>query len=124
VRLLDVAPTVLGAVGVERPGVFQGANLTHFIAGGPPPAPYALSALDRGGTSLRTREWKRIRRELYDLTEDPGETLDVAADHAGVAEKLRRIKVELITEGPAIGPVDAPVSPELQERLEALGYVE
>jgi hypothetical protein len=41
-----------------------------------------------------------------------------------VAEKLRRIKVELVTEGPAIGPVDAPVSPELQERLEALGYVE
>ena len=124
VRLLDVAPTVLGAVGVERPGVFQGANLTHFVAGGPPPSPYALSALDEGGTSLRTPEWKRIRRELYDLTEDPGETLDVAAEHPGVAEKLRRIKVELVTEGPAIGPVDAPVSPELQERLEALGYVQ
>jgi arylsulfatase A-like enzyme len=124
VRLLDVAPTVLGAVGVERPGVFQGANLTHFIAGGPPPSPYALSALDEGGTSLRTREWKRIRRELYDLGEDPGETLDVADDNAGVAEKLRRIKVELVTEGPSIGPVDAPVSPELQERLEALGYVQ
>ncbi len=124
VRLLDVAPTVLGAVGVERPGVFQGANLIHFLAGGPPPSPYALSALDEGGTSLRTREWKRIRRELYDLTEDPGETLDVAGDHAGVAEKLRRIKVELVTEGPSIGPVEAPVSPELRERLEALGYVQ
>jgi len=124
VRLLDVAPTVLGAVGVERPGVFQGANLTHYVSGGPPPSPYALSALDEGGTSLRTPEWKRIRRELYDLTEDPGETLDVADDNAGVAEKLRRIKVELVTEGPAIGPVDAPVSPELRERLESLGYVQ
>jgi arylsulfatase A-like enzyme len=124
VRLLDVAPTVLGAVGVERPGVFQGANLTHFVSGGPPPSPYALSALDEGATSLRTREWKRIGRELYDLTEDPGETRDVAADNAGVAEKLRRIKVELVTEGPAIGAVDAPVSPELRERLESLGYVQ
>ncbi len=124
VRLLDVAPTVLGAVGLERPAVFQGANLTHFVAGGPPPAPYALSAMDEGATSLRTPEWKRIGRRLYDLTHDPGETRDAAAENAGVAEKLRRIKVELITEGPAIGPVEAPVSPELRERLESLGYVE
>jgi arylsulfatase A-like enzyme len=124
VRLVDVAPTVLGAVGLERPAVFQGANLTHFFAGGPPPAPYALSAMDEGATSLRTPEWKRIGRQLYDLTHDPGETRDVAAENAGVAEKLRRIKVELITEGPSIGPVEAPVSPELRERLESLGYVE
>jgi arylsulfatase A-like enzyme len=124
VRLLDVAPTVLGAVGVDRPPVFQGANLTYFVAGGPPPSPYALSALDEGATSLRTPEWKRIGRQLYDLSHDPGETVDVAAEHAGVAEKLRRIKVELVTEGPSIGPVEAPVSPELKERLEALGYVE
>jgi len=124
VRLLDVAPTIVAAVGLERPAVFQGANLTHFAAGGPPPSPYALSALDEGATSLRTPEWKRIGRKLYDLTHDPGETRDVAAENAGVAEKLRRIKVELITEGPAIGPVEAPVSPELRERLESLGYVQ
>ena len=80
--------------------------------------------MDEGGTSLRTPEWKRIRRELYDLSEDPGETTDVAAENAGVAEKLRRIKGEVVTEGPAIGPVDAPVSPELRERLESLGYVQ
>ena len=73
----------------------------------------ALSAMDEGATSLRTPEWKRIGRQLYDLSHDPGETTDVAAEHAGVAEKLRRIKVELVTEGPSIGPVEAPVSPEL-----------
>jgi hypothetical protein len=48
----------------------------------------------------------------------------VAAENAGVAEKLRRITGEVVTEVPAIGPVDAPVSPELRERLESLGYVQ
>jgi arylsulfatase A-like enzyme len=124
VRLLDVAPTILGALGVERPSLFQGANLTHYAEGGPPPAPYAVSVLDGGGTSVRTPEWKRIRRSLFNLSEDPAETEDVADTYPGTSEKLRRIKLELITEGPSIGAVEAPISPELRERLEALGYVE
>jgi arylsulfatase A-like enzyme len=124
VRLLDVAPTILGALGVERPSLFQGANLTHYAGGGPPPAPYAVSVLDGGGTSVRTPEWKRIRRSLFNLSEDPAETEDVAHLYPGTSEKLRRIKLELVTEGPSIGTTEAPISPELRERLESLGYVE
>jgi hypothetical protein len=124
VRLLDVAPTILGAVGVERPILFQGADLTHYAAGGPAPAPYAISVLEEGGTSIRTPEWKRIRRSLFDLSKDPGETEDVAARFPGTSEKLRLIKLELVTEGPSIGAVDATISPELRERLESLGYFE
>ncbi len=124
VRLLDVAPTILGALGVDRPSLFQGANLTHYAGGGPPPAPYAVSVLDGGGTSVRTPEWKRIGRALFDLSKDPAETEDVAHLYPGTSEKLRRIKLELVTEGPSIGAVEAPISPELRERLEALGYVE
>jgi arylsulfatase A-like enzyme len=124
VRLLDVAPTIVGSLGLDRPTVFEGANLTLYAAGGPPPAPYAVSALEEGGTSIRTLEWKRIRRSLFDLSHDPGETEDVADEFPGISEKLRLIKLELITEGPAIGAVDAPISPELRERLESLGYAE
>jgi hypothetical protein len=73
---------------------------------------------------VRTPEWKRIRRSLFDLSEDPAETEDVAHMYPGTSEKLRRIKLELVTEGPSIGAVEAPISPELRERLEALGSVE
>ncbi|MGD8896083.1 MAG: sulfatase [Acidobacteriota bacterium] len=124
VRLLDVAPTMLSALDRERPAVFEGANLTLYAAGGAAPAPYAVSVLEEGGTSIRTPKWKRIRRSLFDLSHDPGETEDVAEKFPGTSEKLRLIRLELITESPSIGAVDAPISPELRERLESLGYVE
>jgi arylsulfatase A-like enzyme len=124
VRLLDVAPTMLGALDRPRPTVFEGADLTLYAAGGPAPAPYAVSVLEEGGSSIRSPGWKRIRRSLFDLSRDPGETKDVAEEFPGTSEKLRLIKLELITEGPSIGAVAAPISPELRERLESLGYVE
>jgi arylsulfatase B len=43
-----------------------------------------------GRQAVVTRRWKLREEELFDLSEDPGETADVAAAHPDVAERLRR----------------------------------
>jgi len=125
VRGIDIAPTVLAGLGLPVPESFQGTDLGIALRGGQPPPPYAISALDGsgGGTSLRSSEWKWDRRALYHLSDDPGETRNVAGEFRGVAEKLRRIKQELVVEAAPAEPEAADVSPELRERLRSLGYV-
>ena len=123
VRGIDIAPTMLGVLGVSVPAVFEGSDLTRYAAGGAPPPPYAVSALDGGGSSLRSGRWKWDRRALYDLSSDPGERVDVSGAHPTVAENLRRIEEEMVAKGPSVAPVSATIDPDLQEQLQALGYV-
>ena len=93
VRLVDLRPTLLRAVGIDDAGPDAGADLGPLVGGGtdaagPRPA-YAESLYGYREcgwaqvASLRDERWKLIdvgpRRELYDLLEDPGETTDLAA---------------------------------------------
>ena len=65
VRLLDVAPTILGMAGVPAPGGFEGVDLELVIDGLAPPLP-AFSQLDRlageKALSIRTLNWKLYPR--------------------------------------------------------------
>jgi len=68
VRLLDLAPTVLAAVGVTAPAGFEGVDLTRVIRGLPTPLP-AVSQLDlpigEVELSLRTKSWKLYPRRAF-----------------------------------------------------------
>jgi arylsulfatase A-like enzyme len=64
--------------------------------------------------AVRWGQWKAVRLpsgklELYDLTADPGETKDVAADHRDVVIKIRNYLAEARTESPH-WPVGTPAS--------------
>jgi len=68
VRLLDLAPTILAAVGLSVPSSFDGVDLARVINGLPTSLP-AISQLDTPRQlrmSLRTREWKLYPRILFD----------------------------------------------------------
>lgn len=68
VRLLDLAPTILAAVGLSVPSSFDGVDLARVINGLPTSLP-AISQLDtprQFRMSLRTREWKLYPRILFD----------------------------------------------------------
>jgi len=68
VRLLDLAPTILAAVGLTVPPSFDGVDLARVINGLPTSLP-AISQLDTPRQlrmSLRTREWKLYPRILFD----------------------------------------------------------
>jgi len=68
VRLLDLAPTVLAAVGVAAPPAFEGVDLARVIGGLATPLP-ALSQLDlplgEVELSLRTKRWKLYPRRAF-----------------------------------------------------------
>lgn len=70
------------------------------------------------------------RRWLFEPVADPSETVDLAAEHPEVVERLSR-RLEALVEGYRLGALDRQlavsedeVDPEVRERLRALGYVQ
>jgi arylsulfatase A-like enzyme len=140
VSLVDLAPTILDALGVPRPASFQGRSLLPLARGErlPPREVFAETernpdqshrvAVQLGSVKyiLRTRNGnpeQRLSEELYDLAADPGERRSDLTHPE--AERLRREATAYLLRGRAEtrkpGTVDAP--PELKARLRALGYL-
>ncbi len=104
--LVDVAPTILGAVGVPPPPSMLGANLWPQWAGAHPPGGVAQPPPEvPGGVSqtstgwaLRSPAYKLIARsadgresfELYDLVADPGERTDLSERKPDEVSRLSR----------------------------------
>lgn len=150
VSLLDIAPTILKAVGVEPPASFQGVGLfSHGTAGRTPAGSSRtlfaeLHPIDFGAgwdfyaRAARTDRYKLIRtrfkdgrakNELYDVTEDPGEkknlygTDGLSAPQAALEAQLD----DFMRRAAAYYPESAEknrieLDPGIRERLRALGY--
>ena len=109
VRLLDVAPTILDLVGVERPGHFEGKSLAPLLLaeGGLTPNGSSLLPADVGYAealmhcrerkSVTAYPWKLIyeigteKTVLRNLEQDPGEfedLIDLEPDRAAYLEGL------------------------------------
>jgi choline-sulfatase len=98
-RAIDVLPTVLNLMGRQVPPGVQGTSLAPAFEGKSVPASYAYIetlypkinmrwAELRG---IRTSRWKYIRApkpELYDLRQDPAETMNVIGSHPVEAQQL------------------------------------
>jgi arylsulfatase A-like enzyme len=139
---LDVAPTILRAVGLAPAPTMQGLALP--LDGAPPPPRELVFAEERvGGTTLRavrTPDWKLIapsdgvtrggaRDELYDLVRDPGETRNVAAAEPARREELRAAlgRATLAARKQAhadVAKAKGQMSDETKRRLEELGYLD
>ena len=135
VRIVDVMPTVLDLAGVKGPDVMQGTTLRPALDGGKvdllalseswyPRFHYGWSEL----TAVRDGRFKFIlapRRELYDLTTDPGELTNIAAASQARADAMERSLRALLSRttraDAATGP--AAVAPDVEQKLRALGYV-
>lgn len=131
VRLVDVAPTLLAAVGGAPFGGGRDLRAAWQGADGERPAAYVetlATHLDYGWSplvGLRTSRLKYIRAprpELYDLREDPEETRNLAADAPGLVERLDR-ELETRLAGPSAAAVPVELGAVDRARLESLGYV-
>lgn len=132
VRLIDLAPTLLDALGIESRKEMDGISLLPLIAGdadaesaAPPPALIELS--DR--LAVRTEDWKLIyfwddRWELYDLRADPGETRDLAFAAPEVSRGLLAIARMALARRDQSQTESIPLDKETIEALEALGYMD
>jgi len=131
---LDVAPTILGLLGVPAPPSLEGINRSASEEERPRPSwedaafndpgyVAAMGGFRRGGVAVRMGRYKLIRRapglgepELYDLDTDPDEKRSLVDIRPDV---LRTVSVLL---PPAIAYAGSP-APDLRHRLAALGYL-
>ncbi len=144
VSLVDLMPTILGAVGLEVPSQVQGRSLLPELR--------AESANHEGtGQADRDRvlygetflprihfNWSELRGsentkyhfidaprpELYDLAKDPGEVHNLFAEKSAVAEEMRAKLAGLIRDysGSKEMAEKTGLDPALMERLKSLGY--
>lgn len=88
-------------------------------------------AFDKDLVSLTTRRWKYIyhRRakseELFDLTVDPAEQNNIAAEDEPGAVPLRNAVAEFLSWERELSEVEtAPMEPKARDQLRSLGYLQ
>jgi arylsulfatase A-like enzyme len=125
---LDVAPTILAAMGLPRDGL-PGADLAR------PAERRPVFSWGRWRMVVDGRFKAILRRgraELFDLNADPGELDNLATRRPRVLARLRRLaearsqadtRLAETLGGAAPGPPAPSLSPEERERLRALGYL-
>jgi arylsulfatase A-like enzyme len=150
VELVDVMPTVFDLAGLPPPGGRDGHSLAALLRGQTASIEDrpAFSELQRdrgtcrtwpgpgrcwlGRYAVQTERFKYVSSQfppwerLYDLTQDPDETRDVAAEHPEELARYRAL-VEAYRRGAgAEAPAadDSSLDALTRERLEALGYLD
>jgi len=136
VSLVDLMPTILGAVGLEIPSQVQGRSLLpelrvdqtardRVLYGETfmPRIHFNWSEL-RGSENTKYHFIDAPRPELYDLSKDPGEVHNLFTEKKAVAEEMRAKLVSLIRDYSAGKEMaeKTGLDPALMERLKALGY--
>ncbi|MGH9868231.1 MAG: sulfatase-like hydrolase/transferase [Candidatus Polarisedimenticolia bacterium] len=138
VSLVDIAPTILQALGKPVPPEMQGVSLVDAVRGqGRVPARTAYLESIYGATSygwaelrsVRNERWKYIdlpTPELYDLRADPKEEKNLAlTDPARAAElraELGRVQSDLAASQRGESSASS-LDDEMRERLLSLGYI-
>jgi choline-sulfatase len=129
--LLDLSPTILDTVRLPVPQAMEGKSLLAaseiprdiFSESVYPQRHFGASAL----TALRRGHYKYIeapRPEFYDLAQDPGESKNLYADRGSLASAYReRLNQLRQLYKPRSGGTANALSPEVIERLHALGYL-
>jgi arylsulfatase A-like enzyme len=130
--LEDLTPTLLGLAGLGAPPGVAGLDLLAEEG-----APFehrflvARTAFKTTTFALRTDRWKALAggftdiRELYDVSADPGEILDLGPQRPELYAFLRLLLEQELARGSgALTAGEATVTSEDEDMLRALGYVD
>jgi choline-sulfatase len=132
VQLIDIAPTIAAAVGLERDTAWRGAALARDTDPGSagPRRIYSESMYPRyhfGWSELyaltdgKSRYILAPRDELYDLEKDPAESTNLASERRETRDAMKAALAPLIQPGAVARPQE--ISPEDLEKFQALGYI-
>jgi arylsulfatase A-like enzyme len=146
VRGIDVAPTVLDALGVAVPESFEGASLWPAVAaaaaGRPEPDRESFASLGLPlfpdasvQEALHTGDWTLARNVdpdpnpaelLYDCSVDPGENVNLIEREPKEAARMRALLDAHLAHEPVAGVLERGVriDPQIAEKLRALGYMQ
>ncbi|HSP97145.1 MAG TPA: sulfatase [Candidatus Dormibacteraeota bacterium] len=147
VRTADIMPTILSAVGVPLPEHLDGISLLPALGGGAIPTRWAYAESEKDfiggdpdyyvdgvrGTHRMARlpGWKLVyvpkpdgpEQRLYDLTADPGEAHNVAADHPDKVRELQLL-LDSVLAADAHRPEGSKTLTDAEkEQLRQLGYM-
>jgi arylsulfatase A-like enzyme/tetratricopeptide (TPR) repeat protein len=137
VRSIDFLPTLLELMGGKAPDQVQGTSLVPTLSGklvatGVSYAETLYPKMNMGWAelrSIRTDRWKYVRAprpELYDLTQDPGETTNVIQQHPAESERFEVVLNGVISSG-GHGTTEKVetklVDEQTSEELKSLGYL-
>jgi arylsulfatase A-like enzyme len=144
IQAIDIAPTVLDALGIAAPPGFQGRSALPLLDGDPLAAAREEAAFSQAANfpglnvdvAVREGRWKLIRHadaassgELYDLSSDPGEKKDLSRDRPEISTRLNRDLDEWDARNAAAAAAlprpafDAPISGDTAAKLRAAGYI-
>ena len=139
VSLIDVAPTVLAALGISAGPAMQGRNLlgpgepkrTLFSESFPCPVPHPPECPPGGCTSRAVLAWpyKLVtsssgKYEVYDVSSDPGETHDLSSTQDAIGSGLGSSLKSWMKTMPAHSRQTVKLGGEAVQRLKSLGYVQ
>jgi arylsulfatase A-like enzyme len=141
VETIHIAPTILDFLGLPPEQSFQGMSLMNIIdpgsrdTGGPhvlhPLEEKPAFSINHNGRMVRFHGWKYIEiddelgtEELYDLTNDPGETKNVVFTDTGKAAELRALLRSWNSSVPVVRSESYELDAESLRALRALGYVD
>ena len=136
---IDIAPTILEVLGIEAPESFDGKSLIPLVEGEVPTRQLSFSSSQRfiSRWSVRTEKHKLIRSktksahlpyhppeyELFDLSVDPTEQMDLYSSDPDTARKLRLfLDAWIETRRKDVSSRKIQLDDRQQERLRALGY--
>ena len=141
VEHVDVAPTILDALGREPLAAGEGVSLLPLLTGGRHERPrYAVIEFLEDRRVIRIADWKLVARArgdvaLFDLATDPGERRDLAAERP-IARRLAELHLgealavpDKARRGAGLGDRrhyqagEADIDPHMRRQLEALGYL-
>jgi len=137
VRLIDIMPTILDFLHLEKNDEIQGKSLIGLIKGkikslNLPAYSESLHAKIRYNwsalKSFRTREWKYIQStepELYNIRDDPHELVNLAGNRVDKVRELDdRLKALLTTTTSSeVTETKMEMDEETRRKMEALGYI-
>ena len=135
VSLVDIAPTILEAVGVPRPNATEGVSLwPNLEREVPVPVRRLYAEQPLYGTLRRAAlQWpykleyeeRSRRRRFFDLESDPHETRRAGRDHPQLAAQLlRKTRKHFATLTPSESSRIVLPERDLEDHLRSLGYLE
>ncbi|HLW87874.1 MAG TPA: sulfatase-like hydrolase/transferase [Terriglobales bacterium] len=137
VGLVDLAPTILQAVGITPPTAMQGQSLMESLRPDAQRATADHPAYAETDYPYRAFGWSPLRawragkylfveapqRELYDQVSDPGASRNVAGSSPAVADTMASQLDAFHHKTSSAAPAQAGITPDQEEQLQALGYI-
>lgn len=135
VATVDIVPTVLDLLGIDRPKRLQGRSLVPLMQGKPAEEPeyYAENLSPK-----LTHDWGELRvlfegrykyihgprSELYDLETDPKELHDLASTMPGEVKRMREDLGQFMFDHTVGVSTTAAADDDVVQRLRSLGYLQ